>query len=112
MPLLVQKELTMTLSSLLEEVFQSPTIVAESLLLGLILALIGAGGFAFFILSMKDDRGDKIMERVNNPWETVSRKEETKAPPKSRRRKLKTVLCVIIVVLVVLICLLLALKFG
>ena len=94
-----------------EDVFQSPTIVVESLLLGLILALIGAGGFILFAFSMKDDRAEKRMERVYNPWQQLSN-EETKAPPKKDRKKMKTLLCILLAVLVVLICLLLAVKFG
>ena len=94
-----------------EDIFQSPTVVTEALLLGLIIALIGAGGFILFGFSMKDDRADKRMERVYNPWQQLSN-EEDNTPPKKDRRNLKTVLFILLAVLIVLICLFLAVKFG
>lgn len=102
----------MTALSIWEEVFGDPTVVVEALLIGLVLALVGAGGYVFFIFSMKDDQADKRMERFSNPWDRVSGGTEAAAPRRNDRGKTKVILCVLIGVLVVLICLLLAILLG
>ena len=102
----------MTALSIWEDIFQSPTVVVEALLIGLVLALIGAGGYTFFIFSMKDDRAEKRLERMNNPWEKFSNENEAEAPTNPGNAKVKIILFAVMGVLLVLICLLLAVKLG
>lgn len=55
-------------------------IYLEILFIGVVLALIGAGGYVLFVQSMKDDRGDKRSSRVYNPWERLSEHKDTSKP--------------------------------
>lgn len=88
------------------------SIMLEALLIGFIIALIGAGGYTFFIFSMKDDRDDKMRERMAGPWEKLSGQNEPEIPKSSSHGKRKIVLLILMAVLLVFILLLLAIKFA
>ena len=107
-----EREALMIALSVWEEVFGDPTVVVEALLIGLVLALVGAGGYVFFVFSMKDDRADKRLERYKNPWDRMSGEKEAQAPRSPQNRKAKVILLAVIGVLLILICLLLAISFG
>ena len=54
----------------------------EVLLIGIVLALLGAGVYVFFVFSMKDDRNDRLREKyLKNPWEAIDPNSEP-APQK------------------------------
>lgn len=103
----------MTVLSQLIEIYPGFDIMLEALLIGFVIALVGAGGYVFFVYSMKDDHADRIREKyMNNPWDNLSGREEKKSPKNQPSRKIKTVLLSLMAILVVLIILILAIKFG
>lgn len=55
-------------------------IYLEFIFIGVVLALIGAGGYVLFVSSMKDDRSDMRRSRSSNPWEQLSEKKDTPKP--------------------------------
>lgn len=55
-------------------------IYLEIIFIGVVLALIGAGGYVLFVSSMKDDRSDKRRSRSSNPWEQLSAQKGTSKP--------------------------------
>ena len=82
-------------------------IFLEIFLSGLIIALIGAAGYTFFVYSMKDDRADKRMNLYyNNPWEKVNKQADMDKQRKSRREK-GTVIGIILLISAVIVSLLL-----
>lgn len=67
-----------------------PDVVAmiEVFLIGLVVALIGAGGYVFFIYSMHADRNARLRAKYyQNPWETLTPQEEDKDSKKPRLSK-------------------------
>ena len=60
----------------------------EVFLIGLVVALIGAGGYVFFIFSMHADRNaQKRAIRYQNPWEILIPQEEDNDSKKPRISK-------------------------
>ena len=53
-------------------------IALEVFLTGVLIALIGAAGYTFFIYSMRNDRAEKIAQRYSNPWDKVSGQDDNK----------------------------------
>ena len=62
------------------EIYPDYSLMLEILVIGIVIALIGAGGYVLFAYSMRDDRGDKRSSRVYNPWESLSEHKETSKP--------------------------------
>ena len=55
----------------------------EVFLIGLIVALIGAGGFVYFVYSMRDDRIARRREMIGKtPWEDLNVDDKEKQPKK------------------------------
>ncbi len=63
-------------------------IVLEAVLTVVLIALIGAAGYIFFVYSMKDDRNDKIARlHYNNPWDKINNQAAEDKTWKPRRKK-------------------------
>jgi len=79
-------------------------IMLEAFLTGVLVALIGAAGYTFFVYSMKDDRAEKRLQRYydanNYPWEKLSKQDDDK---KRRPRIQKSTLIGIILLLAAVI---------
>ena len=55
------------------EIYPDAIYMIEVFLIGLVVALIGAGGFVFFISSMHADRNARCREMAyKNPWERLN----------------------------------------
>ncbi|MBQ9121542.1 MAG: hypothetical protein IJY12_04160 [Clostridia bacterium] len=95
-------------------IYPDISVMLEALLIGFVIALVGASGYVFLVYSMKDDRTDRIREKyvVRNPWDKLSEREEKESPKNRPSRKIKILLLILIAVLVILILLILAIKFG
>lgn len=96
------------------QIYPGFDVILEVALIGLVIALIGAGGFAFFHFSMTDDHADRARRNLveNNPWTILSGQNAAEAPKSKESGKGKVGLISVIVVLAVLIFLLLAIKYG
>ena len=82
-------------------------IFLEIFLSGLIIALVGAAGYTFFIYSMKDDRADKRRNLYyNNPWEKINKQDDTNKAHRSHREK-GLIIGIILLVAAVIVSLLL-----
>ena len=66
-------------------IFPDSSVFTEALIIGFVLALVGAGGYVLFAYSMKDDRmARRISKRPHaltnssdNPWDVVSGQNDT-----------------------------------
>ena len=67
------------------EIYPDYSLMLEILVIGIVIALIGAGGYVLFAYSMRDDRGDKRSSRVYNPWESLS-EQSVEKPSKSEEK--------------------------
>lgn len=96
------------------QIYPGFDVILEVSLIGLVIALIGAGGFAFFIFSMENDYDDKIRRNLveHNPWAILSGRDAAEAPKSKESGKGKVGLILLMIVLAVLIFLLLAIKYG
>lgn len=100
----------------LERIYLLPSFstLLEGLLIGVLIALIGAAGYTFFVFSMKDDRdAAAVRKHYVNPWDAVSGQDadtKPKKPPRSRSEIIGLVL--LLAAIVVLIALILALNLG
>lgn len=96
------------------QIYPDFEMILEVVLIGLIIALIGAGGFVFFFYSMRDDRADRIRRKLaeQNPWGSLIGQDAVEAPQGRGPRKKKIILIPVMVILAVLIFLLLAIKFS
>ena len=82
-------------------------IFLEIFLSGMVIALIGAAGYTFFVYSMEDDRIDKKREMYRrNPWEVLGVQGAGDPPEKSRRVK-RTVIGILLLTAAVIVLLLL-----
>jgi len=91
--------------------FLDLSLIIEICLIGLAVALIGAGGYVFFVFSLKDDLDAKRMECSDlGPWEQLCGDNE-KAPPKKQNKR-KVVALSVAAVLAVLFFLFLSFHFG
>ncbi len=88
-------------------------IMLEALLIGFVIALIGAGCYTFFISSMKNDRTDARLKNRPDPWAQAN---EQKATPQCRKssssKGIKIFVILFLVVILALICFILATSFG
>ena len=67
------------------EIYPGVIYMVEVFLIGLIVALIGAGGYVYFVYSMRDDRAARRREIIGKtPWEdlNVDNKEKQLKKPK------------------------------
>lgn len=87
-------------------------IYIEIFLTGLLIALLGASGYVFFIYSMRDDRGDRIRKLYyNNPWEQMGKPTDEEEPKRPRMKKsTKIGILLLLAATVVLILLILVLN--
>ena len=87
-------------------------IFLEVFLTGLLIALIGAAGYVFFVYSMRDDRGDRIRKLYyNNPWEHMGKQADEEEPKRPRVKKsTKIGILLLLAAAVVLILLILVLN--
>lgn len=84
-------------------------IVLEAVLTAILIALIGAAGYAFFVSSMRDDRAEKRMELYyKNPWDELKKQSEEDEPKKPRIEK-STKIGIILLLAAVIVLLLLIL---
>ncbi|MBE6542404.1 MAG: hypothetical protein E7672_08155 [Ruminococcaceae bacterium] len=97
---------------LLTQIYPDFQIYLEVALIGLIIALIGAGGFVFFLSSMKDDRADRIRRKLTdqNPWGRMIGQEAVEAPKSKGKRKSKIWMLPLMAIVLLLVFLLLAIK--
>lgn len=95
-------------------IFPDYRTILEIVLIGLIVALVGAGGLVYFIFSMKDDRADNRRRKLveQNPWSKLEGEDSVEAPKNRKLGRIKRGPLLFIPILVVLIVLLIALKYG
>ena len=89
------------------------SVMLEVFLIGLLIALIGAGGYTFFIYSMHYDRNaQRRSMSVSSPWDTLNahNEEETQKPGRSNPHKV--IMIAVLAVIVILILFILALLLG
>ncbi len=69
-------------------IFPGYPVMLEALLIGLLIALIGAAGYTFFSFSMHADRNAEMRKHYyDNPWDTVSGQNNHDEPQKPLRSK-------------------------
>lgn len=100
----------------LERIYLLPSFstLLEGFLIGVLIALIGAAGYTFFVFSMKDDRDAAAMRKhYVNPWDAVSGQDANAKPQRPPRSGNETVgLILLLAAILVLIVLILALNLG
>lgn len=83
-------------------------VMLEVLLIGFIIALVGAAGYTFFVFAMKDDRDEHLMKNYYvNPWDVVGSTEPAPPPKKSRKKKIAVTILITLAVIVAILALLL-----
>ncbi len=89
-------------------------IMLEVFLTGVLIALVGAAGYTFFVFSMKDDREDRASQLYcENPWDVVSEQDGKDKSRKSRPSKNTVIgLILLIAAIIVLILLIWAINYA
>jgi hypothetical protein len=101
------------------EIYPDIYTMLEILIIGFAIALIGAGGYVFFIHSMRKDRSEVIRKRMvsssetgYNPWVKLSVQDENESPKNQTVGKMKIVLLCLATILFLLIVAAVIIKFG
>ena len=92
------------------EIYPDFVIMLECLLIGFVIALVGAGGYTFFVSSMNNDRREEWGRRFSNPWDKLSGEDNTPPPKRRISKPLAILLVVLLAIVVVLSVLLIAIK--
>ena len=70
------------------QIFPGGIFMIEVFLIGLVVAIIGAGGFVFFIYSMHADRNARLRKLADhNPWDHMMPEKESEIPKRFRPSK-------------------------
>lgn len=89
-------------------------IILEIFIIAVIVALLGAIGYTFFVSSMSDDAADNARKRMNNPWEKMNVKSSIDDTP-DRPKLTKSIIIRLIILsvsILVMVLLLVALMKG
>ena len=76
----------------------------EGLFVSVLIALIGAVGYVYFVYSMRDDRADHIRKKIenSNPWERMSAENSNPKPKKYLPKPFRIIIISLIIANIIL----------